>query len=147
MTHPLPPEPAATAPLPGPAKDLAVSIVRDVAGKVVGGVLGAAAAAGVTVPAELSKALTAAVFAVLIVSGQVLYYVLVRLAEQRWPAVGRLLGAARAPSYGVSLPVHVRAVIDHELTEAEYLQLRQRLQDRLSRDLGAAPRPDDRGAR
>lgn len=130
MSRPVPPD--EEPPTPPPAlQDVAISLVRDFTGKIAGGILGAAAAVGITVSTQMSEALTNAVFAVLIVAGQLLYYAAVRWAEQRWPVLGRLLGAARAPSYGVDLPVHMRAVVDHELTETEIAALKRRLESAL----------------
>lgn len=140
MSQPLQPDVPDQPPLPPVVRDVAISVVRDFTGKIVGGLLGAAAAAGITVSAQTSQALTTAVFAVLIVGGQMLYYAAVRWAEQRWPGVGRLLGAARAPSYGAELPVHLRPVVDHELTEAEVLALQRKLQTQLAKPVKVVPR-------
>lgn len=111
--------------------DLATSILRDVTGKVVGMIVGLALAAGVTIPADLSAQMTVAVGGTLTLTAQVAYYVAVRWAEQHWSAAGRLLGAAREPSYGIDLPVHARVVIDHEAVAAEAQRIHQEVQERL----------------
>lgn len=105
--------------------DVLTSIVRDVTGKVVGGIVGLALTAGVTIPAEMSAQLTVAVGGVITLVCQIVYYVAVRAAEQHWPTVGRLLGTARSPAYGLDLPVHARLVVDHEATEAEAARILQ----------------------
>lgn len=56
--------------------------------------LGVVSAAGVT-----EEQLTLALTGLLTVAGQVVYYLLLRLAEQRWPAAGVLLGSRRQPTY------------------------------------------------
>ncbi|MFC6936683.1 hypothetical protein ACFQHO_44750 [Actinomadura yumaensis] len=111
--------------------DLITSIIRDWTGKLVGAVVGLALAAGVTIPADLSAQATAAISGVMLVAVQLVYYVAVRAAEQRWPAAGRLLGAASAPGYGLNVPIHTRLVIDHEKTGAEVAAFYQQLQNQL----------------
>jgi hypothetical protein len=109
--------------------DLITSIVRDTTGKIVGALVGLALAAGVTIPADMSAQATAVVSGALAVACQIAYYVAVRAAEQRWPAVGRLLGAARAPAYGIEVPIHTRLVVDHEATMAEALRVQGQVKD------------------
>lgn len=67
------------------------SIARTVASKAVGGLVGAGAAVGVVVPADLSEAATVAVSGAVVVVVQVVYYVVARWAERRYPWLGQLL--------------------------------------------------------
>lgn len=95
--------------------DVVTSIVRTFASKVVGGLLGVALALGVAVPAELSEQMTVALTGFLALVVQVVYYVVARVLEQRAPAIGKvMLWSGRVPLYGTDLPVHIRAVVDHE---------------------------------
>ena len=74
-------------------RDLLPSIVRTVVPIVVGALLAVAARAGFDLDAGLAAPLVDAV----IMGG---YYTAVRVAEQRWPLVGVLLGWAVSPTYG-----------------------------------------------
>lgn len=74
------------------------SLIRTVVPIVVGAVVGWLATRGVEVD---SASLIPAVDAVAAAA----YYALVRAAEQRWPALGWLLGAPGAPSYSAPVPV------------------------------------------
>ena len=80
--------------------NIITSIVRTLASKVVGGLLGVAAALGVAVPAELSEQATVALSGAMFVAIQFVYYVAARWAERRWPVLGRLLlWSGRQPVY------------------------------------------------
>ena len=114
------------------SSDLVISIIRDLTGKAVGGVLGLVAAAGVVVPADLSDRLTVVLAAAVLVAVQVVYYVAVRWAEARWPIVGRLLGAARPPNYGITMPIYLKTVIDREATMAEAERIHTDVQTRVN---------------
>lgn len=129
MSHPSPPDPKLDLPgLPTEVTDLLTSIVRDVTGKVVGAILGLALALGITVPADMSAQLTIVVGGLLALVCQVIYYVAVRAAERRWPAVGRLLGVARPPTYGGFVPIKAKLVIDHDAATADAIRAAQHVQ-------------------
>lgn len=72
--------------------DLLTSIIRTLVPAIVAWLLAAAARVGLDVPADQ---LTGVIEAV-VLGG---YYAVVRAAEQRWPAVGWLLGLPRPPAY------------------------------------------------
>ncbi|MFD0883722.1 hypothetical protein ACFQ08_04020 [Streptosporangium algeriense] len=67
------------------------SIARTIASKLVGGLIGAGAAVGVAVPADLSEPATVAVSGAVVVLAQVVYYIVARWAERRYPWLGQLL--------------------------------------------------------
>lgn len=98
--------------------DLLTSILRDLTGKLVGAIVGLALAAGVTLPADASAQLTLVISGALALACQLIYYIAVRVAEQRWPRAGKLLGAARPPTYGIDVPIHTKLVIDREASVA-----------------------------
>ncbi|WP_433248754.1 hypothetical protein ACQPYK_01100 [Streptosporangium sp. CA-135522] len=68
-----------------------ISVARTVASKLVGGLIGAGAAVGVVVPADLSEQTTVVVSGAVFFVIQVVYYVVARWAERRYPWLGRLL--------------------------------------------------------
>lgn len=72
--------------------DLLTSLRRTLVPVVVGYLLAQAARAGLNIPADQ---LTGVIEA-LVTGG---YYAVVRVAEQRWPALGVLLGASKQPRY------------------------------------------------
>lgn len=78
--------------MPVEKNDLAVSLVRTITPLLVGLIVGVVGSdvAGIT-----EEALTAAVATVV----SAVYYVVVRLVEQKWPKVGVLLGWAQKPTY------------------------------------------------
>lgn len=120
--------------------DILTSVIRDVTGKAVGAIVGLALAAGVTIPTEMSTQAAAVISGCLALACQIVYYVAVRAAEQRWPAAGRLLGAARAPAYGIEVPIHTRIVVDHEATMAEALRVQGQVK-RMVRDAQQGQQP------
>jgi hypothetical protein len=73
------------------------SIVRTIVPKIVGVLLGLVPAS-VVVPDTLSTALTIAVGAAVLAVVEIVYYVVGRLLEMRWPGAGRVL-------LGLGLPV------------------------------------------
>ncbi|MEV8636502.1 hypothetical protein AB0395_33130 [Streptosporangium sp. NPDC051023] len=80
--------------------NIATSIARTVASKAVGGLVGAGAAVGVVVPADLSESATVAVSGAVVVVAQVVYYVVARWAERRYPWLGQLLlWSSKQPVY------------------------------------------------
>ena len=72
--------------------DLTPSIIRTGVPLIVGPVVTWAASKGVDIDGE---ALTSAIAAVVGLA----YYIAARLLERRWPALGRLLGSKKAPTY------------------------------------------------
>lgn len=111
--------------------DLLTSILRDLTGKIVGAVIGMALAAGVAIPADLSAHLAVVVSSALAVVCQIAYYIAVRIAEQRWPAAGRLLGAAKVPSYALDAPVRVTPIVDSSAVEEAVAALQQEINRRI----------------
>lgn len=71
--------------------NLVTSLARTIASKLVGGLIGAGAAVGVAVPADLSEPATVAVSGAVVILAQVVYYVVARWAERRYPWLGQLL--------------------------------------------------------
>ncbi|GAA3077742.1 hypothetical protein [Streptosporangium carneum] len=67
------------------------SIARTIASKLVGGLIGAGAALGVVVPTDLSEQTTVAVSGAVFFVVQVVYYVVARWVERRYPWLGQLL--------------------------------------------------------
>jgi hypothetical protein len=67
------------------------SVARTVASKLVGGLIGAGAALGVVVPVDLSEQATVAISGAMFFIVQVVYYVVARWAERRYPWLGQLL--------------------------------------------------------
>lgn len=109
--------------------DLATSLARTAASKLVGGLLGLALALGIVLPAGMSDQLTLAVTGALILASQYGYYVVVRLLEQRWPLIGKLLlWSSRTPTYGVTVPIQMKLVIDHEAAMAPLEKVRMDLE-------------------
>lgn len=86
--------------------DYLVSTVRTVTPMAAGVVLEwVAKRTGIVVP-------TAQVAPYVAAAGAAVYYGLVRLAEQKWPRVGWLLGWATTPTYKPAAPVAVTAPTD-----------------------------------
>lgn len=75
--------------------DLVTSIIRTVTPSIVGAVLAALASKGVELDAQAAANLTG--FLTALFGG--VYYVVVRLIEQRNPKAGILLGKAKQPEY------------------------------------------------
>lgn len=86
--------------------DYLVSLVRTWVPTVVGAVISWLATLGLELGAEAEVGLVTFLTALCIA----VYYALVRALETRWPALGRLLGAKRAPVYEAPVPDAVRAV-------------------------------------
>lgn len=80
--------------------DLVPSLIRTWTPLAVGGVVSWAATQGISVSDSARSALLVTLTAA--ISGG--YYALVRLAEQKWPALGWLLGTPTQPSYDQSTP-------------------------------------------
>ncbi|MEV4091465.1 hypothetical protein [Streptosporangium saharense] len=72
-----------------------LSLWRTVVPTLVGGVLGWLALRGVTVEGVSAEEISAGA----VVLGTSLYYGVFRALEQRWPALGVLLGSTKAPTY------------------------------------------------
>lgn len=76
--------------------DYALSLIRTWVPIAVGSVLSwLAVKYGIAVPESISNEVTVGLTAALIAG----YYALVRGLEKRWPAFGKLLGAAKKPVY------------------------------------------------
>lgn len=76
-------------------KDLGTSLIRTYVPIIVGAVAGYLTAKGVTLDPGALAGLTA--FLTGLFNG--LYYLVVRILEQRWPQVGWLLGSPKEPVY------------------------------------------------
>jgi hypothetical protein len=86
--------------------DYILSLIRTWTPIAVGAVLSWLAARGLSLDEQATYGLTAFLTGL----GGAVYYALVRALETRWPALGRLLGAKRAPVYEAPVPDAVRAV-------------------------------------
>jgi hypothetical protein len=76
--------------------DVVVSWIRTAVPVAVGSVLTwLASALGIVIPSDASTGLTTFVVTLVVA----VYYIVVRLAEKRWPWVGVLLGVKRQPTY------------------------------------------------
>ncbi len=75
--------------------DLVTSIIRTVTPSIVGAILAVLTSAGIDLDAAAAANLTG--FLTALFGG--LYYVIVRLIEQRKPKAGILLGKAKQPEY------------------------------------------------
>ncbi|MFI6813293.1 hypothetical protein ACIBG7_12815 [Nonomuraea sp. NPDC050328] len=75
-----------------------LSLWRTVVPSLVGGALGWLALRGITIDGVTADQISAGA----VVLGTGLYYGLFRALEQRWPALGVLLGSTRQPSYASS---------------------------------------------
>jgi hypothetical protein len=84
--------------------DFVTSLIRTWTPIIAGTLIGWGIAQGLPVDKSMEAGLTALLAAGL--SG--LYYLAVRLAEQRWPAAGWLLGVAKPPAYPVPPAVPAR---------------------------------------
>lgn len=113
--------------------DLVKSIIRTIASKVAGAVIGLALAVGVVVPAALSDQLQAALTTALVLGSGIVWYVAVRVLEQHYPAIGRLLLLAQPPAYGDQVPIYTHLVIDHERTEPVLAELHRSIRLRTGR--------------
>jgi hypothetical protein len=74
---------------------IVVGIIRTYVPLVVAVLVGWLASLGIVVSDDARSALVTGIGAI----GGALYYAGVRLLEQRWPFLGLLLGAAKAPTY------------------------------------------------
>ncbi|MFI6317263.1 hypothetical protein ACIBG8_07080 [Nonomuraea sp. NPDC050556] len=72
-----------------------LSLWRTVVPTAVGGLLGWLALRGITIEGVTAEQLSAGA----VVLGTGLYYGVFRALEQRWPALGVLLGSTKQPSY------------------------------------------------
>lgn len=77
---------------------LAASIIRTVVPILLGGLLGWLSTLGIEFDAETSAALTNAVIIGVTAAVTMIYYVVVRLIEQKFPQIGILLGLKKAPA-------------------------------------------------
>lgn len=112
--------------------DLATSLARTAASKIIGGLIGVALALGIALPADLSTQLTLTLTASLVVLAQYVYYVVARVLERRWPAVGKvLLLSGKQPGYGVDVPLHYRVVLDSDLMEQQIQQTSLQVERRI----------------
>ena len=92
---------------------LLLSFVRTVVPAIVGAVVGYLVSLGITLDPEFEGAMTAVMFALF--TG--IYYLLVRVVEMRFPAVGVLLGWAKSPdSYSRGTGVDVVSKSQNEVT-------------------------------
>lgn len=75
--------------------DYVASIIRTVVPTAVGAIISWAVSLGITLPASAKDLLTPA----LAFAAAILYYLLVRWLEKRWPKLGVLLGVPKQPVY------------------------------------------------
>lgn len=75
--------------------DIVTSVIRTVVPSIVGAILGVLAAHGINLDAQAAANLTGFLTALF----GALYYVIVRILEQRNPKAGILLGKAKQPEY------------------------------------------------
>jgi hypothetical protein len=84
--------------------DYLLSLIRTAVPAAAGAVVGWLATLGLELGAEAEAGLVLFLGAL----GTTVYYALVRALEQRWPGIGKLLGASRQPEYAPEYVAEVR---------------------------------------
>lgn len=80
--------------------DLIASIIRTAVPSIVGVIVGWLTTLGVTLPKQQEENLSL----LIAFAAGLLWYVIVRALEQKWPALGVLLGVPKQPAYGTTQP-------------------------------------------
>lgn len=80
--------------------DLIASIIRTAVPSIVGIIVGWLTTLGVTLPKQQEENLSL----LIAFAAGLLWYVIVRALEQKWPALGVLLGVPKQPAYGTAQP-------------------------------------------